>query len=512
MDHSWIKELEKYYKAGINNIFYLYGNTRDYANLEETFSHYVCRSLIDFGLVDVCKTSGIPSPSESRVAYVRSDSDIQTASYHCNTGIDHSDVHVLMVFIGEKLDQAEDTNSSVHTIEIPYPSEEERQEFIYQLIRREEARMEHLDKPTLRARTRFVVDQLTRGATREVNVPAFARLTAGLTRKQIEDAWLLCLSNGSFDYDLILERKQMIIRREFGDVIEIMDSSNLTLEDYSGQNHIKAYLKETVIDPIMNGNTAIVPKGLLFCGPPGTGKTYLANCLAGEGKVNFIELKMNKILDMWVGNSEKNFAKALTCIRSIYPVMVFVDEIDQAFQRGGDGSDGGSRVSGNIFGMFLSQLSDPKTRGKIVWIAATNYPNKLDEALKRTGRFDKKIPFLPPDEKDRAETFRILVRKIKNPNTLKEEEYGKLAEMTEGYVQSDIEQVVVKAMELMVRRQKKEMTAALLEEAVRLIVIRQNHKIIEMTDLAISECNDNELLPPAYRQEPGGSDGSADGF
>ena len=84
--------------------------------------------------------------------------------------------------------------------------------------------------------------------------------------------------------------------------------------------------------------------------------------------------------------------------------------------------------------------------------------------------------------------------------------------MTEGYVQSDIEQVVVKAMELMVRRQKKEMTAALLEEAVRLIVIRQNHKIIEMTDLAISECNDNELLPPAYRQEPAASKGSAEGF
>ena len=496
MNTAWIDEIEKYYKAGVNNIFYIHGNVKDYARLDQTLEDYLCEVLPQRGIVSTCKKSS-PNETANRTAFIQSGckyTDVYSYTYGKYTA---SNVNILIILIGEKIESGQNESDSVHSIELPYPNEEERMTFIREMIRREKKRVKYVEPPEVRQRIMGVVEQVESSQHKEASVEVFARLTAGLTRKQIEDAWLLCLSDGMFSYDLILERKQDVIRREFGDVIEIFDSSNMSLDDYSGQDHIKGYLREVVLNPMLSGKTEIVPKGLLFCGPPGTGKTYLANCLAGEGKVNFIELKMNKILDMWVGNSEKNFAKAMTCIRSLYPVMVFIDEIDQAFQRG-NGNDGGSKVAGNIFGMFLSQLSDPKTRGKIVWIAATNYPNNLDEALKRTGRFDKKIPFLPPDEKDRAETFRIVVKKSKKPNTLKANDYEKLSSLTEGYVQSDIEQIVVKALELMMRRNSPKLTMELVEEACSLIIIRSNRKVQEMADLAINECNDKELLPAKY--------------
>jgi len=195
--------------------------------------------------------------------------------------------------------------------------------------------------------------------------------------------------------------------KEFNEVIEVFDTKGFSLEDFAGQDDIKTYFKEVVIDAIRNDDLDIVPKGVMLMGPPGTGKTFFARCLAGDAGINFVEFKMSKILGKYVGESEKSMEKALSVFRALAPVGVFMDEIDQSLSRG-KGDDGGSSVNSNIFGMLLAEMSKPENRGKILWMAATNYPNNVDEALKRAGRFDKKIPYLTIVRRKKGKIFSFI--------------------------------------------------------------------------------------------------------
>ena len=122
--------------------------------------------------------------------------------------------------------------------------------------------------------------------------------------------------------------------------------------------------------------------------------------------------------------------KALSVFRALAPVGVFMDEIDQSMSRG-KGGDGGSSVNANLFGMLLAEMSKSENRGNIVWIAATNYPNNVDEALKRAGRFDKKIPFFAPSMEEREAVFKIHLNKKDLPPA-DNLDTKKLAELTEG--------------------------------------------------------------------------------
>ena len=147
--------------------------------------------------------------------------------------------------------------------------------------------------------------------------------------------------------------------------------------------------------------------------------------------------------------------------------------------------------------MFLSELSKAENRGKIVWIGATNYPNNLDDAFKRSGRFDKKIPFFAPEKDERAAVFKIHLNKTKK-KVSDNVNLEVLAEKTEGYTQAEIENIVVKALELTQRKKLDEITQETLELALKYMLTAQSKKIKEMEDIALKECNDLELLPEKY--------------
>ena len=150
--------------------------------------------------------------------------------------------------------------------------------------------------------------------------------------------------------------------------------------------------------------------------------------------------------------------------------------------------------------MLLTILSEPANRGKILWIGATNYPNKLDEALKRTGRLDKKMPFLAPEMEDRKRVLNIYLNKSRLINKISADDVAKVAETTIGYTQAELEGIVVKTVELAMRRQGKTLEWMDLEKALFYTKKADNDKIQEMTTLAIDECNDLEFLPEKYRQ------------
>jgi SpoVK/Ycf46/Vps4 family AAA+-type ATPase len=235
--------------------------------------------------------------------------------------------------------------------------------------------------------------------------------------------------------------------------------------------------------------------GILLCGPSGTGKTLLVNALAKASGFNCVKIDMSRILGQYVGESEKNFKKCLLGAQSQHPVIVFVDELDTAFRRGDSGDSG---VSRNIFSEFLQFTGNTNNRGKVIFIAATNRPDLIDPALKRAGRFDKKIPILLPDAGERADIFRIMVKKYGFETDI--EDFMPFAEETENYTGAEIETVVRKAYELASEDDIDDniITAEIMSEAI--MRCRPSTQQVQfMTMLAIDECDDKDLLPDKYK-------------
>jgi len=169
----------------------------------------------------------------------------------------------------------------------------------------------------------------------------------------------------------------------------------------------------------------------------------VAEAVAGEAGINFVILNLARILGSYVGVSERNLEKALRAIHSLAPVGVFIDEIDQAISRGGGGDSG---VSSRIFKRLLEVMSDTGNRGRVLFLAATNRPDLLDAALRRPGRFDKKIPFLIPDPEERAAIFSVMARAYGLADALIVP--PECVARTEGWTGAEIEAAVIKALEV----------------------------------------------------------------
>jgi len=327
----------------------------------------------------------------------------------------------------------------------------------------------------------------------EITAEQFAMLSSGLSKKSIKDIKLKAEAEEvPITFEFIKDKKHSELKREYGDVLEFI-YPEISFEDIGGMDRAKSYLIDNVINPIKKGDLRRVPMGILLCGPSGTGKTLLVNALAKSSGFNCVRLDMSRILGQYVGESEKNFKKCLLGAKSQQPVIVFVDEIDTVFRRSDDGDSG---VGRNIFGEFLQFTGNTNNRGKIIFIAATNRPDLLDPALKRAGRFDKKIPILLPEEEERAGIFEIIIKKY--GFTCDIEDFTPYARAAENYTGAEIETVVRKAYELANKNGNDgRITSGVLEEAVKRC--RPSTQQVEfMTELAVSECDDQDLLPEKW--------------
>lgn len=184
--------------------------------------------------------------------------------------------------------------------------------------------------------------------------------------------------------------KKELVEREASDLIEFIDPKR-TLDDLHAQDALKQWLRDDIA-LWKKGDIGAVPMGYLLCGPVGTGKTYMVECLAGEAGIPVVKIK--NFRDKWVGSTEGNLEKIFRLLQGLGRCFVFIDEADQALgKRDSGGTDGG--LGGRIYSMFAKEMSNPDNRGKLVWILASSRPDLIEVDLKRPGRIDVKIPIFP---------------------------------------------------------------------------------------------------------------------
>ena len=184
--------------------------------------------------------------------------------------------------------------------------------------------------------------------------------------------------------------KKELVEQDCNGLIEFIDSHR-TLDDLYGQDLVKKWLRQDIA-LWKAGDLQAMPMGYLICGPVGTGKTFMIECLAGEAGVPVV--KFNNFRDKWVGSTEGNLEKIFRLLHALGRCIVFIDEADQALGKRDSGTDD-SGISGRIYSMMATEMSDTDNRGKIVWVLASSRPDLIEVDLKRPGRIDVKIPIFP---------------------------------------------------------------------------------------------------------------------
>lgn len=199
----------------------------------------------------------------------------------------------------------------------------------------------------------------------------------------------------------LADLKKSLVEKDSQGLIEFVEPSR-TLGDYQGAEAVKEWLRQDIA-LWRQGDLQAMPMGYLLCGPVGTGKTFLVECLAGEAGVPVVKLK--NFRDRWVGSTEGNLEKIFNLLHALGRCIVFIDEADQALGSRESGS-GDSGVSGRVYSMMAKEMSDGRNRGRILWILASSRPDLIEVDLKRPGRVDVKIPLFPSH--DPLEAYRLI--------------------------------------------------------------------------------------------------------
>ncbi|MFI1936327.1 ATP-binding protein [Streptomyces purpureus] len=210
------------------------------------------------------------------------------------------------------------------------------------------------------------------------------------------------------------------------------------LADVGGMYEVKERLEAAFLAPMRNPELRklygkSLRGGLLLYGPPGCGKTFIARAVAGELGANFMSISLSDILDMWIGNSERNVHDIFETARRQAPCVVFLDELDALGAKRSRTHHGGLR---NVVNQLLTELdgiNSTDNEGLFV-LAATNVPWDVDIALRRPGRLDRTLLVLPPDAAAREAILRYHLRE----RPIEAVDLGKLVKATEDFSGADL--------------------------------------------------------------------------
>jgi len=183
-----------------------------------------------------------------------------------------------------------------------------------------------------------------------------------------------------------------------------------------------------------------IPRGLLFIGPPGCGKTYLAKCIAAEANVNFISLSGSDFHEMFVGVGAGRMKSLFRVARKNSPSIVFIDEIDSLGQKRSKMVNNSENNS--VLNKLLVEMDGFENNDNVLLIGATNRHDTLDDALMRSGRFDRKLVFDKPNVEERRELFELYLKDKTLAEEMNEDDKLKiLARQTAGLTGADIKTI-----------------------------------------------------------------------
>jgi SpoVK/Ycf46/Vps4 family AAA+-type ATPase len=356
----------------------------------------------------------------------------------------------------------------VTPVEIPLPSDVERQAFIAHALEAGDLGMP---------------------------VERIAALTSGLSNFQIEGLFREARAQGGLlDDAKIAARKRAMIEKECWGLVEIIESKH----DFSvvgGMEGHKTALRR-VVQAIDRGQKERVPMGILLVGPMGTGKSFLMEAFANECGLTVLKLK--NFRDRWVGSTEGNLEKVLGVVQALGNTLVVIDEGDRSIGGHGQG-DGDGGVDARVIARLKEFMSDTSHRGSIVFAMMTNRPDKLDADMKRPGRFDLKLPFFPPQTADERTAIGKALAK-KNKLAASRLDWAALAGRTDGMTGAEIEAVLIRAADFCEERGATELSDADVAAAADdFLPSRDDAMMRYMELLAVFECSSRRMLPGRYR-------------
>lgn len=378
-------------------------------------------------------------------------------------------LNMAFVLIDEKLFAlSERITASPHVaaIEIAPPGGEERQRFLESAVRGRD------------------FSQVSDYAPAEL-----AKLTAGLSLIDLNTMVQSAFEGaGRLDAARLRGLKKQLLERQCQGLLEFIEP-RWTLDMVVGHAPVKQRLREDVA-LLKRGDLHTLPMGYLVCGAVGTGKTFLAQCLAGEMGVPCVTLR--NFRSKYVGETEGNLERVLSLLRAMGPVVVVVDEADAAL--GNRDQEGDSGTSSRVFSMIAAQMGDTRYRGQILWMLLTCRPDLLPIDLKRQGRAEVHIPlFYPTEQAEIRDMFLAMARKLGAalaPEDVPEvPQRGKLSG-------ADIEGLVGRALRRSLLAGQDRVTREALAEVVAQFLPSMEGPEKELQETAaILECTDVQFLP-----------------
>ena len=250
-----------------------------------------------------------------------------------------------------------------------------------------------------------------------------------------------------------------------------VSKDKITFKDVAGLKEEKAEMIEVVDflkEPKKYTNMgAKVPKGVLLCGKPGTGKTLIAKAIAGEANVPFISMSGSEFIEMFAGLGASRVRKLFEKAQKISPCIVFIDEIDAIGSRRTSNS-GADTENNQTLNQLLVEMDGFDSNNQVIVIAATNRPEMLDEALLRPGRFDRTITIGLPDIKDREAILKI---HAKNKKVSKNVNLKSVAEDTAGFSGAELANIMNEAAIYAANRRHVAIENQDIEDAVKKVTV-----------------------------------------
>ena len=247
--------------------------------------------------------------------------------------------------------------------------------------------------------------------------------------------------------------------------------TNTTFKDVAGLDEEKNELIE-VVDFLKEPKKfqemgAKIPRGILLCGKPGTGKTLIAKAIAGEAGVPFISMSGSEFIEMFAGLGASRVRKLFEKAKKIAPCIIFIDEIDAIGARRTNAS-GAESENNQTLNQLLVEMDGFDTNETVIVLAATNRPEMLDKALLRPGRFDRQITIAAPDARGREEILKI---HGKNKKFADDIDLKDIAEDTAGFTGAELANVLNEAAIVATIKRHKKIQMSDLEEAVKKVTV-----------------------------------------